>query len=554
MELTPINLVAFLKRIAFRVPEAKRSSIYESVRSGSHLDREYAALLGLSALIALFGLLQNSVAVIIGAMLISPLMNPLLAAALALLLGDGNLGKRSATVLVASVAGVIGLTWFVESLVPLKHLTPEILARTSPNLLDLFIAVLSGLAGTLALRGGPTSLTILPGVAIAVAVLPPLAVAGYGLSTRQGSIAGGAFLLFITNLMAIMISAAVVFYSMGFRPHKAAEEGRLKLKYRMAISAAVLLVLSIPLFQTLRRAVVQIGMRSEINAQLESGFASETASIADVTFAGVGKQLVIRATLHTTRYFEPSQIEAVEESLRKRLGEETTLHVDQILVAEGGVSAAKQNLPGNAITGGVVRSVEQETVYDFKSSQASLVAHIERQFDELVAGTAIQRKGPFQVELSGTPPAHLNLHLTSAQPVAGETIALLASQLSSKLRFPVQLSGQVELQGETYALAFEAPVRATVLKRTQRDALSKLFANVRGNPQLRLQITYGSEAGTLSTKRPPALLIAVRAMLARAGLKSSQWNVEQAPAPARAPVETGAAVQVRYDVRVIQNF
>jgi uncharacterized hydrophobic protein (TIGR00271 family) len=554
VEIAPVNFAALFKRIAFRIPEPKRRSIYESVRAASHLDREYAALLALAALIALFGLLQNSAAVIIGAMLIAPLMNPLLAAALALLLGDGNLGKRSATVLAVSIAGVIGLTWIVESLVPLKHLTPEILARTSPNLLDLFIAVLSGLAGTLALRGGPTSLTILPGVAIAVAVLPPLAVVGYGLSTRQVSIAGGAFLLFITNLMAMMISAALVFYSMGFRPHKAAEEGHLKLKYRMAISAVVLLVLSIPLFQTLRRAVVQVGMRSEINAQLESGFAANMASIANLSFSRIGKQLVIRATVHTTRYFEPSQIEAVEESLRKHFGAETTLHVDQILVAEGGVRTAKPSLAGNAISGGVVRSVEQETVYDFKSSQASLVAHIERQVDELLAGTAIQRKGPIHVDLSGTPPAHLNLYLASAQPVAQDTIALLASQLSSKLGFPDVLSGQIELQGETYALRFEAPFRATVLKRTQRDALSKLIANVRGNPQLRLQITYGSETGALSAKRPPALLAAVRSMLTRAALKSSQWNIEQAPAPAGAATEAGAVVQVHYDMRVFQNF
>ena len=96
-------------------------------------------------------------------------------------------------------------------------MTPGILARTSPNLLDLFIAFLSGLAGTLALRGGAASLTIIPGVAITVTVIPPLAVVGYGLSNHHGAMAGGAFLLFLTNLVSIMISAALVFLLMGFR-------------------------------------------------------------------------------------------------------------------------------------------------------------------------------------------------------------------------------------------------------------------------------------------------------------------------------------------------
>ena len=205
-------------------------------------------------------------------MLISPLMNARLSAALALLLGDGNLGRRSAFVLVVSVAVAIGITWLVTWMTPIREATPEILARTNPNLLDLFIAFLSGLAGTLARRSSSASLTIIPGVAIAVAVavIPPLAVVGYGMSTHQGRIAGGAFLLFATNLVAIIISAAVVFRVMGFRPREEAEKGRLNLLYRMAISAAVLLVLSIPLFQTLRKAVTQVSLRSDIVHELDA--------------------------------------------------------------------------------------------------------------------------------------------------------------------------------------------------------------------------------------------------------------------------------------------
>ena len=201
----------FFRRVELRIPAEQRLTIYQSMLESSHMDIEYSSLLLLAGLIALFGLLENSAAVIIGAMLISPLMNPILSAALALLLGDGKMGKRAAIVLAVSIAAVIGITWLVALTVPLKQATPEILARTQPNLLDLFIALLSGLAGTLALRNSSVAMTILPGVAIAVAVIPPLSVVGYGLSTGQDSIAGGAFLLFVTNLVSIIISAVVVF-------------------------------------------------------------------------------------------------------------------------------------------------------------------------------------------------------------------------------------------------------------------------------------------------------------------------------------------------------
>ena len=142
------------RRVELHASPEQRDAIYLSILDSSHIDIEYAALLTVAGLIALLGLLENSAAVIIGAMLISPLMNPILAAALALLLGDGKLGRRSAIVLVVSVAAVIAVTCLAAFVIPLKQATPQILARTTPNLLDLFIAFLSGLAGTLALRGG----------------------------------------------------------------------------------------------------------------------------------------------------------------------------------------------------------------------------------------------------------------------------------------------------------------------------------------------------------------------------------------------------------------
>jgi uncharacterized hydrophobic protein (TIGR00271 family) len=175
-------------------------------------DLNYWLELFLAAGIATLGLVQNRAAVIIGAMLVSPLMGPILATGLALALGDFYFGLKAILNLVASVAAAVafaaGLVWAL----PFQNVTAEILARTQPNLLDLGVAVLSGLAGSVvSCRGGAGGgVTALPGVAIAVALMPPLCVVGFGVGSGfQWTIVRGGGLLFLTNLIAIVATEAV---------------------------------------------------------------------------------------------------------------------------------------------------------------------------------------------------------------------------------------------------------------------------------------------------------------------------------------------------------
>lgn len=569
----PARTLYVFRLIHLRVPAQKRDSIYDSIKAGTHANLEYQALVALAALIALFGLLQNSAAVIIGAMLISPMITPLLAGALALLLGDGKLGRQALLVLIGSVIASIALTWLVAFLVPLNQATPEILARTTPNLLDLFIAFLSGLAGALALRGGPSSLMIIPGVAIAVAVVPPLAVVGYGLSAGHMSIAGGAFLLFLTNMVAIVISAALVFRSMGFRPQRAAEAGPWKLKYRMAISAGVLFLLSIPLFLTLRRAVSQLRLRADVNSQLQFEFQADHASLSDMSLAFARQRLQVHATVRTTKYLDPLQIAAIEKSLQDRFGPGTHLEVDQILVAVGGVSTPPPAPSQNALTGGVIRPVEQAPAFDFKTSEASLIAHLQTQLDELLTGASIHRVAPLRLQLTAAPSVLVTADLTAAEPVPPQTIALLATQLSSKVSVPVQLNGTVEFSGAEYNYSFEAVPSARVLRAAQRRALDKLIQVIRRTRSLRLQVIYRLPPKVSPDHKPP-LLAQLTGVLTRAGLKPSQWSITQTPAaggPAPSAATTSAqsapssteappsvqappSTQVHYEFRIVQIF
>ncbi|HVB85931.1 MAG TPA: TIGR00341 family protein [Candidatus Dormibacteraeota bacterium] len=568
-----LGILVALRRIHLGVSPEQRQNIYNSLQSGSRGSLEYASLVALAALIALFGLLQNSAAVIIGAMLISPMMNPLLAGALGLVLGDGSLGRRASLVLAGSVVGSIAITWFVAYLVPLNQVTPEILARTTPNLLDLFIAFLSGFAGTLALRGGPSSLMILPGVAIAVAVVPPLAVVGYGLSTRQFSIAAGAFLLFLTNLVAIVISAALVFRSMGFRPQRAAEGGRWKLKYRMAISAGVLLVLSVPLFLTLRRAVLQIRVRSEVSGQLDAAFRANGASVNNLSLSFAGRNLRVQATVSATQYLDTPQIETIEKSLRSRFGPDTTLQVEQVLVAVGGVKPPAPAPSQNVISGGIIRPIQQPSPFDFNTSEASLVQHLQTELDEILMGASIQRASPLRVQLGGTPNVVATADFISPEPIAPQTIQLLASQLSSKVRTPVQLNGLVDLSGSSYRCSFDAPSWSRMLAASNRRVLDQMIRAAHSSQSLSIEISYSLPPGAPAAQIPP-LVRQLKSIFMAAHLKASQWSIQHA-SPSAAPTQSGAAaspnpvsldggqvapspgsaaLQIHYDCQTLQSF
>lgn len=201
----------------------QRFEIYRNVAGSVALhDPTYWIEILLSAGIATLGLALGSPAVIIGAMLISPLMGPILATGLALAAGDFVLAIRAiSSVAISSVAAVAFSTLLVI-LLPFREMNAEIAARTQPNTLDLAIALFSGAVGALAMAKSRQGVgTSLPGVAIAVALMPPLCVTGYGvgvlvtLDRVQGlAVLRGGALLFVTNLVAIIFTSMLVFLSL----------------------------------------------------------------------------------------------------------------------------------------------------------------------------------------------------------------------------------------------------------------------------------------------------------------------------------------------------
>jgi uncharacterized hydrophobic protein (TIGR00271 family) len=205
----------------------------------------FGSLIVLSSAIAGFGLLADSAGVVIGAMLVAPLMTPIQALGAALVQGSTRRMLSSALVILGGFLGAV-VTGYVVAVIgsggiSVEALPQEILSRTAPGLLDLGIAVAAGAAGGYVIARPEVS-GALPGVGIAVALVPPLATIGICVQLGQGDLAQGALLLFATNLAAIVLSGAVMIAGAGFRPHQASGTGATAW---IGFIAAVLLVLAV---------------------------------------------------------------------------------------------------------------------------------------------------------------------------------------------------------------------------------------------------------------------------------------------------------------------
>jgi uncharacterized hydrophobic protein (TIGR00271 family) len=230
-----------LQRVIPRLSLNDRTDTYVRIRRGARPNIDFYVLISLSALIAALGLIANSAAVVIGAMLVAPLMSPMVAVGLAMVLGDVRFLRLALGAVTRGAVLAVGLGAVVGLMQIGNELTPELLARTQPSMIDLLIALFSGMAAAYALSKSNAA-AALPGVAIAAALVPPLATAGVSFTAGFYLESLGALLLFVTNFVAITVAAAFVFLVLGFRPTREQKE-RKEVRARSAQVAFILLVL-----------------------------------------------------------------------------------------------------------------------------------------------------------------------------------------------------------------------------------------------------------------------------------------------------------------------
>ncbi len=186
-----------------------------SLAEESALDIYYLALTIGACAIATLGLISNSAAVIIGAMIVAPLMLPIRCLAFSALAGDEHSFRKAIKAIFVGTVLSIALAWLIGAVVSFPSFGSEILSRSQPTLIDLGIAVAAGAISGLT-KVEPRISSSLAGTAIAVALMPPLCVVGLGLSQADWTLSSGAALLYITNLLGITLSCMLVFLAAGF--------------------------------------------------------------------------------------------------------------------------------------------------------------------------------------------------------------------------------------------------------------------------------------------------------------------------------------------------
>ncbi len=231
---------------------ATREALYGEVARNAQLNLNFLVLVVLSTIVAAIGLIESNVAVIIGAMVIAPLLGPNLALGLGTALGDLNLMRSALLVTTVGVGIAIALSAAIGLIWPFPLTSPELLARTDAGLDSVALALASGAAAALSVTSGLSS--VLVGVMVAVALLPPAAALGLTLGHGQAGLAAGAALLLAINLVCVNLASKLVFLVKGIRPRTWWE----KEKANRAMTAYLVvwvLTLAILLFAVYVRAI-----------------------------------------------------------------------------------------------------------------------------------------------------------------------------------------------------------------------------------------------------------------------------------------------------------
>nr|WP_199044272.1 TIGR00341 family protein [Dyella sp. ASV24] len=333
-----LHVVSFLRHARRDMRDGiDQKMVMDNVHEGGNFTGRYAFMAIMACGIAMLGLLQSSAAVVIGAMLISPLMGPIVQLGFSLCVVDFRMMGRSLLALLAGVTLALATATLIVALSPLRDATSEIMARTQPNLFDLLVALFSGLAGGYAVitRKGEA----IVGVAIATALMPPLAVVGFGLATQNAAIASGAFFLFMTNLLTIALSVTLIAKWYGFGTRNSPQHTA----WQALVIATTFIVLAIPLGIALKR----IGLESWQNAQarevVQDYLEASGGSIERLKVESKGNALSVNALVLVPAYSAEAK-EAIRDRLEAKLKRPVAIVVHQTLEASGSLQRDRADM------------------------------------------------------------------------------------------------------------------------------------------------------------------------------------------------------------------
>jgi len=334
----PFKLVKFFHRFVPRLTPDERRALITEIKPSASPGFDYYLLVILSCSIATLGLITNSSAVIIGAMLLAPLMSPIIGLGLASVIGDDLLIRNSASALLCGALLAVLLSFLMTMMnrflpfVSIQELPGEILARTRPTPFDLIIALAGGMAAAYAMTR-PNLSAALPGVAIATALMPPLCTIGFGLAMNRWDVAGGASLLFLTNAITITFASAIIFFLRGFSV-EARRTGQ-RLPRSMTISLLLVLILLVPLTYYGVKFFKEASDNKLINTVVsqEVNKLSDTR-LVDIQVVHLDDKLQMVITLRTSKALQYNEVVNLQKSIVEGLQRPISLKVDQIFAEE----------------------------------------------------------------------------------------------------------------------------------------------------------------------------------------------------------------------------
>jgi uncharacterized hydrophobic protein (TIGR00271 family) len=274
----------------------------------------YLILIVSSCAIATFGLLTNSAAVIIGAMIIAPLMLPIRGLAFGALAGNVRLFRLGLIAVVIGTLLGVAIACSLGSLVGISNFGSEVLSRSKPTLLDLGIAVVAGgISGYAKLQ--PKISTSLAGTAIAVALMPPVCVIGLGLSQANWALSQGATLLYLTNLLGITLACMLTFLAIGYSPLKTA---RTPLIWALTLTGALLIPLSVSFSQLVRQARLESSLKKVL---VNRTLTFQRVNLVKSDTNWLTKPPQVRLSVRAKEPISPKQVRLLEAFLAKEMGQ-----------------------------------------------------------------------------------------------------------------------------------------------------------------------------------------------------------------------------------------
>lgn len=317
--------------------QKRRQEVTDYIRTAASPGFDYFFFVVLSSAIATLGLINNSPAVIIGAMVVAPLMSPILGVGLGSITADAKLARDSLSGLVKGamisilLSALLTLANVYLPFVPsLSDIPNEILTRTQPTPNDLLIAFAGGLAAAYALAQ-PQLSAALPGVAIATALMPPLSVVGIGIALGRWNIAGGAALLFLTNAVTIAFAATLIFFLEGFSPKRKRKEEDGKLPKTLTIAAVLTTVLLVLLIFVGARSVAQAQENRLINNIVRTELREmNNSELVEMNINKIEQEIHLDITVSSNIPPSYSEVTSLQEVLVARLNKPVSLIVNYI--------------------------------------------------------------------------------------------------------------------------------------------------------------------------------------------------------------------------------